>query len=323
MTAWLFKRVLQAILIVLLMTVIVFVGLHAIGNPIDILIGPDADQRDRAALIAQLGLDQPIWRQYLRFLQSALQGDLGKSFVFNQPALDLVLQRLPATIELAFGALFIAIIVGVPLGLLAGLYPNSMLSRVIMTGSILGFSLPTFWIGLVLIMMFSVTLGWLPSSGRGETVELFGMQWSFLTANGLYHLILPAFNLALFKVSLVIRLTSAGVAEVLPQDYIKFARAKGLSSMRIVLVHVLRNIMIPLTTVLGLELGSTIAGAVVTESIFSWPGAGKLILDSINGLDRPVILAYLIIIVCVFVTINLLVDLAYRVLDPRVRLGRS
>ena len=323
MTAWLFKRVLQAILIVLLMTVIVFVGLHAIGNPIDILIGPDADQRDRAALIAQLGLDQPIWRQYLRFLQSALQGDLGKSFVFNQPALDLVLQRLPATIELAFGALFIAIIVGVPLGLLAGLYPNSILSRVIMTGSILGFSLPTFWIGLVLIMMFSVTLGWLPSSGRGETVELFGMQWSFLTANGLYHLILPAFNLALFKVSLVIRLTSAGVAEVLPQDYIKFARAKGLSSMRIVLVHVLRNNMIPLTTVLGLELGSTIAGAVVTESIFSWPGAGKLILDSINGLDRPVILAYLIIIVCVFVTINLLVDIAYRLLDPRVRLGRS
>ncbi len=323
MTVWLFKRVLQAIVIVLLMTVIVFLGLHAIGNPIDILIGPDADQRDRAALIAQLGLDQPIWKQYLRFLGSALQGDLGKSFVFNQPALDLVLQRLPATMELAFGALFIAIILGVPLGLVAGLYPNSLISRLIMTGSILGFSLPTFWIGLVLIMMFSVTLGWLPSSGRGETVELFGLQWSFLTANGLYHLILPAFNLALFKVSLVIRLTSAGVAEVLPQDYIKFARAKGLSSMRIVGVHVLRNIMIPLTTVLGLELGSTIAGAVVTESIFSWPGAGKLILDSINGLDRPVILAYLIIIVCVFVTINLLVDIAYRLLDPRVRLGRS
>lgn len=323
MTVWLFKRVLQAIVIVLLMTVIVFLGLHAIGNPIDILIGPDADQRDRAALIAQLGLDQPIWKQYLRFLLSALHGDLGKSFVFNQPALDLVLQRLPATMELAFGALFIAIILGVPLGLVAGLYPNSLISRLIMTGSILGFSLPTFWIGLVLIMMFSVTLGWLPSSGRGETVELFGLQWSFLTANGLYHLILPAFNLALFKVSLVIRLTSVGVAEVLPQDYIKFARAKGLSSMRIVLVHVLRNIMIPLTTVLGLELGSTIAGAVVTESIFSWPGAGKLILDSINGLDRPVILAYLIIIVCVFVTINLLVDIAYRLLDPRVRLGRS
>ncbi|HZJ96608.1 MAG TPA: ABC transporter permease, partial [Oligella sp.] len=299
MALWLVKRVLQAILIVLLMTVIVFIGLHAIGNPIDILIGPDADQRDRAAIIARLGLDQPIWIQYLRFLISALQGDLGNSFVYNQPALELVLQRLPATLELAFGALIIAIVLGVPLGLIAGLYPNHLISKTIMTGSILGFSLPTFWVGLTLIMIFSVNLGWLPSSGRGETVEVLGMQWSFLTTSGLNHMLLPAFNLALFKISLVIRLTSAGVAEVLPQDYIKFARAKGLSSTRIVVVHVLRNIMIPLTTVLGLELGSTIAGAVVTESIFSWPGAGKLILDSINSLDRPVILAYLIIIVCV------------------------
>jgi len=256
-------------------------------------------------------------------LISALQGDLGNSFVYNQPALELVLQRLPATLELAFGALIIAIVLGVPLGLIAGLYPNHLISKTIMTGSILGFSLPTFWVGLTLIMIFSVNLGWLPSSGRGETVEVLGMQWSFLTTSGLNHMLLPAFNLALFKISLVIRLTSAGVAEVLPQDYIKFARAKGLSSTRIVVVHVLRNIMIPLTTVLGLELGSTIAGAVVTESIFSWPGAGKLILDSINSLDRPVILAYLIIIVCVVVTINLLVDIAYRILDPRVRLGRS
>ena len=323
MALWLVKRVLQAILIVLLMTVIVFIGLHAIGNPIDILMGPDADQGDRAAIIARLGLDQPIWIQYLRFLISALQGDLGNSFVYNQPALELVLQRLPATLELAFGALIIAIVLGVPLGLIAGLYPNHLISKTIMTGSILGFSLPTFWVGLTLIMIFSVNLGWLPSSGRGETVEVLGMQWSFLTTSGLNHMLLPAFNLALFKISLVIRLTSAGVAEVLPQDYIKFARAKGLSSTRIVVVHVLRNIMIPLTTVLGLELGSTIAGAVVTESIFSWPGAGKLILDSINSLDRPVILAYLIIIVCVVVTINLLVDIAYRILDPRVRLGRS
>lgn len=323
MTLWLVKRILQALLIVFLMTIIVFVGLHAIGNPIDILIGPDADQRDRALIIAQLGLDKPIWQQYFRFLMGALQGDLGTSFVYNQPALQLVLQRLPATLELAFSALFIAIIIGVPLGLIAGLYPNHFISRMIMTGSILGFSLPTFWVGLILIMAFSVSLGWLPSSGRGETLTVFGMQWSFLTANGLYHLILPAFNLALFKISLVVRLTSAGVAEVLPQDYIKFARAKGLAPRRIILVHVFKNIMIPLTTVLGLELGSTIAGAVVTESIFSWPGAGKLILDSINSLDRPVILAYLIIIVCVFVTINLLVDIAYRILDPRVRVGRA
>ncbi|WP_169292959.1 ABC transporter permease [Advenella sp. EE-W14] len=323
MTIWLIKRVLQALVIVLLMTMIVFLGLHAIGNPIDILIGPDADQRDRALVIAQLGLDQPLWMQYLKFLNGAIHGDLGKSFIYNESAIKLVLQRLPATMELAFAALFMAIVVGVPLGLVAGLTPDSRLSRIIMAGSIMGFSLPTFWVGLMLIMAFSVNLGLLPSSGRGETVEVFGLQWSFLTANGLYHMILPAINLALFKVSLVIRLTQAGVREVMPLDYIKFARAKGLSSLRIITVHVLRNIMIPLVTVLGLELGSTIAGAVVTESIFSWPGAGKLILDSINGLDRPVILAYLIIIVCVFVTINLLVDIAYRLLDPRVRLEKA
>lgn len=323
MIAWLFKRILQALLVVLLMTVIVFIGLHAIGNPIDILIGPDTDQRDRALLIAQMGLDQPLWKQYLMFLQSAIQGDLGKSFVYNEPAINLVLQRFPATLELAFAAMLIAMVIGVPLGLISGLYPDRLPSRLIMTGSILGFSLPTFWVGLMLITAFSVSLGWLPASGRGQTVEVFGMQWSFLTANGLYHLLLPAFNLALFKVSLVIRLTHAGVREVLPMDYIKFAKAKGLSGFRIIAIHVLRNILIPLTTVLGLELGSTIAGAVVTESIFSWPGAGKLILDSINGLDRPVILAYLIVVVCVFVTINLLVDIAYRVLDPRVRLEKQ
>ena len=318
MIGWIFRRLLQAAFIVWLMTVIVFVGLHFIGNPADILIGPDADQRDRALLITQLGLDLPLWKQYLKFLVSALHGDLGNSFVYNQPALELVLQRLPATLELAFFALIIALVVGVPLGLIAGLYPDSLGSKIIMTGSILGFSLPTFWIGIMIIMAFSVSLGWLPSSGRGETVTFLGMQWSFLTGNGLYHLVLPAFNLALFKMALVIRLTYAGVREVLPQDYIKFARAKGLAPSRIIRVHVLRNLLIPLVTVVGLELGATIAGAVVTESIFSWPGAGKLILDSINHLDRPVILAYLIVIVCVFVTINFLVDVTYRIIDPRV-----
>lgn len=323
MIFWVFKRFLQGIVIILLMTVIVFIGLHLIGNPADILIGPDADQRDREAIIQQLGLNLPLWQQYGRFLISALHGDLGYSYVYNQPALELVLQRLPATLELAFAALIIAIVIGVPLGLLSGLNPDSRWSHIIMTGSILGFSLPTFWVGLMLIMAFSVSLGWLPAGGRGTTVTVFGLQWSFLTANGLYHMILPALNLALFKMSLVIRLTHAGVQEVLPLDYIKFARAKGLSSSRIIGVHVLRNLMIPLVTVIGLELGVTIAGAVVTESIFSWPGAGKLILDSINNLDRPVILAYLILIVCVFVTINFLVDVTYRLIDPRVRKEQS
>lgn len=323
MIVWVFKRFLQAIVVILLMTIIVFIGLHLIGNPADILIGPDTDQRDRAAIIQQLGLDLPLWQQYGRFLMSALHGDLGYSFVYNQPALELVLQRLPATLELAVAALIIALVIGVPLGLLSGLNPDSKWSHMIMTGSILGFSLPTFWVGLMLIMAFSVSLGWLPAGGRGTTVTVWGLQWSFLTANGLYHLILPAFNLALFKMSLVIRLTHAGVQEVMPQDYIKFARAKGLAPQRIIGVHVLRNLMIPLVTVVGLELGVTIAGAVVTESIFSWPGAGKLILDSINNLDRPVILAYLIVIVCVFVTINFAVDVMYRLIDPRVRKEQS
>lgn len=320
MIGWLLRRLAQAILVVLLMTVIVFIGLHAIGNPVDILIGQDVDQIERARIIAELGLDQPLWRQYFSFLSGALHGNLGTSFVYNVPAIELILQRLPATLELAVAALLLAVLFGVPLGLVAGLYPDSWFAKTIMAGSIVGFSLPTFWVGLMLIMTFSVSLGFLPASGRGETVEVLGAQWSFLTANGLKHMLLPAINLSLFKISLVIRLTRAGVREVLPLDFVKFARAKGLSPLRVIGVHVLRNTMIPLVTVLGLELGSTIAFAVVTESIFSWPGAGKLILDSINALDRPVIVSYLVVVVCLFVTLNLIVDILYKVLDPRVRL---
>ena len=320
MIGWLLRRLAQAILVVLLMTVIVFIGLHAIGNPVDILIGQDVDQIERARIIAELGLDQPLWRQYFSFLSGALHGNLGTSFVYNVPAIELILQRLPATLELAVAALLLAVLFGVPLGLLAGLYPDSWFAKTIMAGSIVGFSLPTFWVGLMLIMTFSVSLGFLPASGRGETVEVLGSQWSFLTANGLKHMLLPAINLSLFKISLVIRLTRAGVREVLPLDFVKFARAKGLSPLRVIGLHVLRNTMIPLVTVLGLELGSTIAFAVVTESIFSWPGAGKLILDSINALDRPVIVSYLVVVVCLFVTLNLIVDILYKVLDPRVRL---
>jgi peptide/nickel transport system permease protein len=305
MTGWLLRRVAQAAVVVFLMTLIVFVGLHAIGNPVDILIGQDVDQVDRARIIAELGLDKPLWQQYLGFLNGALHGNLGNSFVYNIPAVELVIQRLPATLELAIAALLLAVIIGLPLGLLAGLYPDSRFSK------------------LMLIMTFSVSLGWLPASGRGQTVEFLGFQWSWLTADGWRHLILPALNLSLFKISLVIRLTRAGVRDVMPLDFVKFARAKGLSPFRVVCVHVLRNTMIPLVTVLGLELGSTIAFAVITESIFAWPGAGKLILDSLNALDRPVIVAYLIVVVCLFVTLNLIVDILYKVLDPRVRLEAS
>jgi peptide/nickel transport system permease protein len=323
MITWIVRRLIQACFVVLAMTVIVFVGVHVIGNPVDILISPDADQAERARIIANLGLDQPLWRQYSYFLDGALHGDLGRSFVFNEPALRLIAQRMPATLELAVTAVLFAMILGVPLGLYAGLKPDGFLGRTIMAGSILGFSLPSFWVGLMLIMVFAVQLGWLPSTGRGQTVVLFGVPWSFLTWDGLRHMLMPALNLSLYNISLVLRLTRAGVRETLPMDFVKFARAKGLSSSRVIFVHVLKNIMIPVVTVLGLELGSTIAFAVVTESVFAWPGMGKLIIDSINVLDRPVIVAYLMMIVLLFVVINLIVDILYMVLDPRVRLAQK
>ena len=321
MITWIVRRLFQSAFVVLAMTIIVFVGVHVIGNPVDILISPEADQAERARIIASMGLDQPLWRQYAYFLGGALQGDLGRSFVFNEPALKLIAQRMPATLELAVTAVLFSTIFGVPLGLYAGLKPDGFLGRTIMAGSIVGFSLPSFWVGLMLIMVFAVQLGVLPSTGRGATETLFGVPWSFLTWDGLRHMLMPALNLSLFNISLVLRLTRAGVRETLPMDYIKFARAKGLSPSRVIFVHVLKNIMIPVVTVLGLELGSTIAFAVVTESVFAWPGMGKLIIDSINVLDRPVIVAYLMMIVMLFIAINLVVDILYMVLDPRVRLG--
>jgi peptide/nickel transport system permease protein len=320
-TAYLIRRLFQASFVVLAMSVLVFVGVYAIGDPVEILISPEADQIERERAIVALGLDKPLWLQYLIFVGNALQGDMGKSFVYAEPALSLITKRMPATLELAIAALVFAIIIGIPLGLYAGLKPDSPVSKTIMASSILGFSLPTFWVGLMLIMIFAVELGWLPSTGRGETAALFGVQWSFLTLNGLRHMAMPAFNLSLFKVSLVIRLTRSGVRETMLMDYVKFARAKGLSPARVVGVHVLKNIMIPVITVTGLELGGTIAFSVVTESVFAWPGMGKLIIDSINVLDRPVIVSYLMMVTLMFIVINLVVDLAYSALDPRVRLS--
>ncbi|MEL6482096.1 MAG: ABC transporter permease, partial [Pseudomonadota bacterium] len=250
-------------------------------------------------------------------------GDLGNSYVFGTPALTLILDRAGATFELAFVSLMIAVAFGIPLGLYAGLNPDSRLSRGIMATSILGFSLPTFWVGLVLIIVFAVELGMLPSTGRGDVASFLGIQSSIFTLDGLSHILLPATNLALLNLALVIRLTRAGVREAWAQDYIKFARAKGLSERRIVNVHLMKNILIPVVTVLGLEFGSLIAFSVVTETIFSWPGMGSLLIESILVLDRPVIVAYLMMIVLVFVIINLAVDILYSILDPRVRLSEQ
>jgi len=321
MLVFILRRLAQSALALLIMSGLVFVGVFAIGNPIDILINPQADQAEIARATAALGLDQPLWVQYWDFLRNALGGDLGRSFSHNVPAVQLIFERMPATVELALTAMLIAIVLGIPLGLVAGMKPDSWFSKTIMAGSILGFSLPTFWVGLMLIMVFSVYLGWLPSTGRGQTTLLLGVPVSFLNWDGLMHLLMPALNLALFKLSLLIRLTRAGTREAMLQDYVKFARAKGLTMRRIVLLHVLKNIMIPIVTVIGLEFGSVIAFSIVTETIFAWPGMGKLLIDSINVLDRPVIVAYVLIIVCMFVVINLVVDLLYSALDPRVRLA--
>lgn len=323
MFAFLLRRSAQALFVILAMTVIVFFGVNVVGDPVWMLVSPDMTQEQIAATARELGLDRPIWEQFLVFFGNAVQGDLGKSFVHGEPAIRLILSRMPATLELAIVALMLAIVIGIPLGLYAGLKPETRTARAIMALSILGFSLPTFWVGLMLILAFAVSLGWLPATGRGPTMMILGIETSLFSLKGWQHLLLPALNLALLKISLVIRLARAGAREAALMDYVKFARAKGLSQTRIIGVHILKNIMIPIVTVLGLEFGSLVAFSVVTETIFAWPGMGKLLLESINRLDRPVIVAYVMVIVVLFVTINLIVDLVYSLLDPRVRLTES
>lgn len=319
MTSFILRRLGQAFIVLVVMSMLVFTGVYVIGNPVDVLISPDVTQELRQQVIEQLGLDKPLWAQYFDFVGNILTGDFGKSFVFNLPVADLIAQRLPATLELAVIAVVLASVIGIPLGIYAGYKPEGKVSKVIMAVSILGFSVPTFWIGLMLIMVFAVQLGALPAGGRGETREIFGIPFSFLTADGLLHLVLPVLNLAMFKLAMMCRLAAAGTREIMTTDTVKFARAAGISEGVILRRHVLKLISIPLVTVFGLELGSTLAFALVTETIFSWPGLGKLIVDSISSLDRPVMVAYLMMVAVLFVVINLCVDLAYAALDPRLR----
>ena len=321
MSVFVLRRLAQTLLVLFITSVLVFGGLFLVGDPVEILVNPTADQIEKDRARVALGLDKPVLEQYWIFLQGTVSGDLGNSFVYARPALEVIFERMPATLELAVLAMLIAIVLGIPLGLYAGLRPHGWGARTIMAGSILGFSLPTFWVGLMLILVFAVTLGWLPSTGRGPTQEFLGLQLSILSWDGLKYALLPATNLALLKLSLITRLTRAQVREQSLLDYIKFARAKGLSRSRVIGVHLLKNILIPLVTVIGLELGSVIAYAIVTETIFAWPGMGKLVIDSIFQLDRPVVVAYLMVVVFMFIIINLVVDILYSVLDPRVRLS--
>jgi peptide/nickel transport system permease protein len=321
MSAYVLQRLIQSVLVLLVVSVVVFFAVYGIGDPIELLVSPQASAADRAALIQRLGLDLPVWQQYLTFMANALKGDLGRSFVHGVPAVQLILARLPATFELVLLAMTLALAVGIPLGLMVGLDPESRRARIVMAGTVLGFSLPSFWKGMMLILLFAVLLGWLPTAGRGETVSIFGLETSLLTLDGLKHIALPALNLAIPNLALIIRLVAAGTTETMTQDYVKYARAKGVRRTRIVNRHVLRNILIPVVTVVGIEFGSLVAFSTITETVFAWPGMGKLLIDSVYQLDRPVVVAYVLMATLLFVTVNFLVDVLYAALDPRVKLA--
>lgn len=321
--AFFLRRVGHGLLVLLAMATLVFFAVHVIGNPVDLLVDPQADNQDRARAIAALGLDQPLVTQYVHFIRHAAQGDLGNSFLHGTSAVALVLARLPATLELACSALLIALCLGFPLGLWAGSQPRHVTARLIRSAALLGFSLPTFWLGMMLILLCAVHFDWLPPGGRGNTLTVLGLEWSFLTTDGLRHLLLPALTLAIYKGALIIRLVAQGTEDELKRDYVRAARARGLSLPSILRRHVLKNLLIPLVTVLGMEFGSIIAFAIVTESIFGWPGMGKQLIDAVTSLDRPVIVAYLLVASALFVSINLLVDIAYGLLDPRVRQAQN
>jgi peptide/nickel transport system permease protein len=320
MIGFFLKRILQSVVVLLVVSVVVFLVLYHAGDPVRLLLPPDATQQQMEELRQHLGLDLPFAVQYWRFLRNALRGDLGISFAFNQPAIGLILERAPATLELALAAMSLSVLMGIPAGMYAAIRPQSWGAKLILSASLLGISLPVFWLGIILVLVFSVLLGWLPSSGRGETVLIAGIRSGLFTLDGLRHLLMPAFTIAVFQLALNVRLVRAGMLEVMLQDFVKFLKAKGLSERRVVFVHALKNILIPVVTVMGLQLGNLIAFAVVTETIFAWPGMGKLVIDSIHALDRPVVLAYLLVVAVLFVCLNFVVDLLYTFLDPRIRL---
>ena len=319
MLGMLVRRALQSVLVVVLMSILAFVGIHLVGDPIYLLVPPDASQADIAAASRALGLDLPVLQQYTRFLVNALHGDLGNSFIFNRPAVALILERMPATFELAIAAMLVSAAIGIPFGMWAGMHPGSFVQRLASGLSILGVSVPVFWMGMILIILFSVVLGWLPSGGRGPTSSFFGIEVSFLSWTGLKFLLLPALTLALHNIALVMRVTEASTREVAHQEYVRFARAKGVGPVRLMLRHIAPNVMIPVVTVLGLEFAHLIAFSLITETIFAWPGMGKLIIDSLLQLDRPVVVAYLMVVLLLYVLINFAVDMLYLVLDPRLR----
>jgi peptide/nickel transport system permease protein len=322
MVIFVISRLLQAVPVLLVVGFIAFAMFAYVGNPVTMMLGQDYTEAQRAALVAQLGLDQPFFIQYVKFVWAALHGEFGVSYRLARPVTELIAERLPATLELAFTASAIALLIGVPMGVYTGIYRNSPLARAFMLFSLAGVSLPTFLIGILLILVFSVLLGWLPSFGRGEVVALGGW-WTtgFLTASGLKALILPSVTLGLFQMTLIMRLVRAEMLEVLRSDYIKFARARGLTNRAVNFGHALKNTLVPVITIVGLQLGGLVAFAIVTETVFQWPGMGLLFVQSVSVADIPVMSAYLQLVALLFVGINLVVDLLYYAVDPRLRAG--
>lgn len=321
MLAFIIRRLGQAALVMLVVAFISFLMFRFVGDPVASLVSQEASIADHERLRDQLGLNDPFYEQFFRFLGNAVQGQFGISYRLQVPVTELILSRLPATIELAFVSATLALVVGLVLGVFTALRPKSWSTGAIMTASLVGVSLPTFLIGIGLIYVFAVELKWLPSFGRGEVVDLGFWRTGFLTESGLRSIILPAITLSLFQMTLIMRLVRAEMLEVLRQDYIKFARARGLSQRAINFGHALKNTLIPVITITGLQLGSVIAFAIVTETVFQWPGVGSLFVNSVAVVDVPVMAAYLMFVAFVFVAINLVVDILYYIVDPRLRVA--
>ncbi len=323
MIAFILRRLVQSVMVMLVVALVSFVLFRYVGDPVASLMGQEASAADRAALRARLGLDQPILVQFIDYMSRVLRGDFGISFRLQEPVMGLILQRLPATLELALVSGLAAFVIGVSMGVYTALNRRSWLASAIMTVSLIGVSLPTFLIGVLLIWVFAVELQWLPSFGRGETVSVGGWTSGLLTESGRRSIILPAITLGLYQLTLIMRLVRAEMLEVLRTDYIKFARARGLSNRAVHFGHALKNTLVPVITITGLQLGAIIAFAIITETVFQWPGVGAFFINAVRFVDVPVMAAYLMMIALIFVTINLIVDLLYYTVDPRLRVERS
>jgi ABC-type dipeptide/oligopeptide/nickel transport system permease component len=319
MATYLFKRLLQGIVVLLAVSFVCFIMFRYTGDPVMMLAGKYATQQEREMVRVSYGLDRPIYIQYVSFIGGALKGNFGKSYISSVDALDMILERMPATLELAFTAICISFTLGVGLGVVVSVWPTGLISRAIMAGSIFGISIPTFLIGILLVMVFSVYMEVLPSFGRGETVQIGFWRTGLLTVDGWKHIILPAFTLSGYQLAVLLRLTRAGMREVLSEEYIKTAWAKGLSPFKVILKHALRNVLIPVVTIAGLSFGELVAFSIVTETIFQWPGMGNLLLTSIFETDQPVIVTYIMLAAVIILTINILVDLMYAFLNPKIR----